>query len=111
MRLIFRCEIEELLRYSFDNDCCAIAEDLSDTGGDLGGSIAHRDNGIGANLEGMLDHTLIGIRARLLAQFGVNGNVPATDLLEGRANVADDTPRAQTDAAQEGKVPPAAIAV
>src|SRR5262245_60159219 len=108
---LFRFEIEGLLRCGFNDDCSAIAQDLCDTGRDLGSIIAHCNHSIGTKLEGMLDHALISISTGPLAQLGVDGNIAADDLLEGRTNVADDTARAHDDPTYDAKVPHDAIAV
>src|SRR6266566_3600466 len=53
--------------------------------------ITHTDDRIRSHLLGVLNHDLVGIPARLLAEFGVNRDVAAKNLLERRANVANDT--------------------
>src|SRR5260221_9725748 len=67
-----------------------VAQNLADTGGNLRGIIANADEGICAQLLGVLDHQFVGVAACPFAQVGVERDVATGKLLECSADVADD---------------------
>ena len=69
-----------------------------------GGVVAHGDDRVGAQVTGMLEHVAIGLVARLLAQFGVDGDVAAEQRLQAAEEVAHDRSRPHGDAAHHAQV-------
>ena len=53
----------------------------------------------------MLDHQLVGLITRLLAQVGINRDIAAYDLLKCRADIANDTARTHDNPAHNAKMP------
>ena len=79
-------------------------------GADLRGVVTDADDGVGVELVGVGDHVPKGIVAGVFAHFGVNGDVAAEQALDIGADVADDRPGADDDAAHHAKVLDHAIA-
>src|SRR5712692_2690261 len=65
----------------------AIGEHLGDALHHFGGVVAHSDNGVGAMFAGVLQQQFECIFARLLAEIRENGDVPADDGLQSRAEI------------------------
>src|SRR6266568_828055 len=68
-----------------------IAEYFSNTRSNLGCVVTHTDKRICPYLLRMLDHQFIGIVTGLLTKICIDRDIPTNKLLEGRANVANDT--------------------
>src|SRR5579871_6069179 len=66
--------------------------------------VAHGNNGIGAALLGMLDHSIISIRSRLLANFLKRSDVAPQDARQGAANALCDRLRPYHDAPHDTEI-------
>src|SRR5262249_3994767 len=79
-------------------------EDLGDARRELGGVVAHGDDGVGPAFLGVRHHADASFGAGLLADFFVGGDVAAEDAGEGAANPLTNGRRPHDDAANDAKV-------
>src|ERR1017187_6932781 len=68
----------------------SVREHLGNSRTELGGIVAHADDGIAAHLSGVREHQLIGIIARPLTQLRVQRDVAAEEALKPGTDRADD---------------------
>jgi hypothetical protein len=88
----------------------SITEDLGHALHDLGRVVANADNPLSAQFLGVLDHEFVRVGTGALAESRIDRDVPAEEELDGRAEVSDNAPGPDDDAANNSQALRNAIA-